>query len=135
MRSRQAPALSHGHIAPILRPMPHFRAVIFDLDGTLLDTLQDIANSTNRLLARHGQRPHVPRKPDPAGALMIAKQLNIPPHEFLYVGDTATDMQTATAAGMYPIGVLWGFRPREELEQSGARLLMNRPTEILPLLP
>ncbi len=33
--------------------MPHFKAVIFDLDGTLLDTLADIANSMNCVLQRY----------------------------------------------------------------------------------
>ena len=30
-----------------------FKAVIFDLDGTLLNTLQDIVNTLNTVLARH----------------------------------------------------------------------------------
>jgi phosphoglycolate phosphatase len=34
------------------------QAVIFDLDGTLLDTLTDIADSANRVLAAHGFPPH-----------------------------------------------------------------------------
>ena len=34
--------------------------------------------------------------------------------------ESAVDMLTAYAAGMYPIGVLWGFRDREELESNGA---------------
>ncbi len=36
------------------------RAVIFDLDGTLLDTLTDIADSANRVLAAHSLLPHAP---------------------------------------------------------------------------
>ena len=36
----------------------HFTAVLFDLDGTLLDTLQDLAESTNTVLARHGYPEH-----------------------------------------------------------------------------
>ena len=39
-----------------------FRAVIFDLDGTLLDTLDDIANAANKVLADRGLPVHpVPR--------------------------------------------------------------------------
>ncbi len=34
------------------------QAVIFDMDGTLLDTLTDIADSANRVLAAHGFAPH-----------------------------------------------------------------------------
>ncbi|NTV01468.1 MAG: HAD family hydrolase [Chlorobiaceae bacterium] len=38
-------------------PSP-FKAVIFDLDGTLLDTIEDIATSLNLVLARHGYPTH-----------------------------------------------------------------------------
>jgi phosphoglycolate phosphatase len=39
----------------------HFKAVIFDIDGTLLDTLLDIANSANTVLARSGFPQHKPQ--------------------------------------------------------------------------
>ncbi|MHC4754242.1 MAG: HAD family hydrolase [Planctomycetota bacterium] len=74
------------------------------------------------------------QKPDPAGALNIAEKLNIHPHSFIYLGDTNTDMQTAVAAGMYPIGVLWGFRDADELLKNGAKKLITTPLEILPFL-
>ena len=51
-----------------------------------------------------GQRPGIPIKPDPAGALEIAELFQIPPKEFLYLGDTGTDMITAKAAGMHAVG-------------------------------
>lgn len=81
-----------------------------------------------------GQRKNVPRKPDPAGALEAAQILNISPSDFLFLGDSAVDMKTALAAGMFPVGALWGFRPAKELLQSGARALINEPPEILNLL-
>lgn len=78
-----------------------------------------------------GERPHIPRKPDPAGALEIASSLGVQPERFLYLGDTDTDMKTAVAAGMYPVGALWGFRTAQELLSSGARRLLERPQELL----
>lgn len=81
-----------------------------------------------------GESARLPKKPDPAGAQEIACQLGIPPSEIAYIGDTNTDMQTAVAAGMYPVGVLWGFRTREELLSSGARVLLQRPLEVVDVV-
>jgi phosphoglycolate phosphatase len=81
-----------------------------------------------------GARPNVPIKPDAGAALDVSRQLSIPPGEFLYLGDTNTDMQTARAAGMYAVGGLWGFRSAEELRASGADRLISHPREILALL-
>lgn len=78
-----------------------------------------------------GQRDGVPRKPDPTSALMIAEQLSVSPDEIAYFGDTSVDMQTATASGMYAVGVLWGFRSRQELEENGAKFLCEMPSQIL----
>jgi phosphoglycolate phosphatase len=81
-----------------------------------------------------GERPGFLRKPDPAAALEIAAQLGVPPRGFLYLGDTSTDMQTALAAGMFPLGALWGFRLAEELAASGAKALLARPLELVSFL-
>ena len=81
-----------------------------------------------------GQREGVPPKPDPAGALEIARHLSVTPDECAYLGDTPTDMQTATAAGMFAVGVTWGFRSREELQADGARVLIEDSLELLPIL-
>lgn len=213
------------------------KAVLFDLDGTLLDTLQDIANACNAALARHGFPAHpvpdyryfvgdgvatlisrvVPRqhqttatlanvaaaygeeyqkswntttrpydgipelldqltargisltvlsnkpddftcrcvaeflpkwrfavvqgasqayppKPDPAAARHIAATLKLPSDEFAYLGDTNTDMKTAVSAGMFPVGVLWGFRDAEELTKSGAQRVIHHPSEFFKAL-
>ena len=214
-----------------------FKAVIFDLDGTLLDTLQDLANSYNRVLKKMGfpthpvdkyryfvgdgskmcvtralpaetrdemtidrclqafradyaqkwniytkpyknipemltaisklglkmailsNKPHddtkrcvkkylsswkfkiifgqknpFPIKPDPFSALSIASQFEFQPEEILFLGDTATDMKTAIAAGMFPVGALWGFRTLEELKKSGAKTTIEEPEELLHVL-
>lgn len=77
-----------------------------------------------------GQTEEIPRKPDPAGALYTAEKLCVSPGECLYIGDTGTDMKTGTAAGMYTVGVLWGFRDRKELEETGAMEIVGEPSEI-----
>lgn len=84
--------------------------------------------------AVRGRREGTPIKPDPAGALLIAEELGLSPQAFLYVGDSGTDMRCGAAAGMDTVGVLWGFRPREELTAAGARYLAASPDEILDLI-
>ena len=81
-----------------------------------------------------GLRDDVPRQPDPAGALEISRLLGASPDRMLYLGDTAIDMQTAVSAGMFPVGALWGFRTREELEENGAMALIQHPGELLSLI-
>ncbi len=80
-----------------------------------------------------GAQSSIPMKPDPTSALQISRRLNIPPAEFLYLGDTYVDMKTATAAGMYPVGALWGFRTADELMAGGAKELIQYPTNLLHL--
>jgi phosphoglycolate phosphatase len=214
-----------------------FEAVIFDLDGTLLDTLEDIANTLNTVLEAHGypihslddcrflvgygmrelvrralpetledektferllqemqalyaqnwninSRPYegidrlldfltvkgikkailsnkpdhftklcaesllsrwrfdtvmghhagITHKPAPEGALLVAGMLGCQPSQILYAGDSGIDMQTAVAAGMYPVGVLWGFRPEAELRANGAARVVESPDEIITML-
>jgi phosphoglycolate phosphatase-like HAD superfamily hydrolase len=43
-----------------LKVSMNYKAVLFDLDGTLLDTLEDIARSMNAVLTNAGFFPHWP---------------------------------------------------------------------------
>jgi phosphoglycolate phosphatase len=81
-----------------------------------------------------GAGPGVPYKPDPVAALAIAVEMGLRPAEFAFVGDTRIDMETARAAGMFPAGVLWGFRDAEELASSGAAVLLASPMDLLRVL-
>lgn len=81
-----------------------------------------------------GQDEDTPIKPNPLGADQIALELGLTNAEFLYVGDSNTDMRTANAAGMFAVGALWGFRGRDELIAAGAKALIERPRDLLNLL-
>lgn len=78
-----------------------------------------------------GQREGMKRKPSPEGAWLIADNFGVPPKECMYVGDTNTDMQTGKSAGMYTIGVTWGFRDRSELVENCADIIIDHPTELI----
>jgi phosphoglycolate phosphatase len=81
-----------------------------------------------------GARDGLPVKPDPAGAFEIAAILGLAPAAIAYVGDTNTDMQTASAAGMFGVGALWGFRTAAELLANGAKILIKAPLDLMPVL-
>ncbi len=79
-----------------------------------------------------GERPGVPRKPDPTAALELARDMDVPATQVSFIGDTLVDVACARAAGMRPLGVLWGFRA-EEVAASGVTTVRH-PEELLPLL-
>jgi phosphoglycolate phosphatase len=46
------------------------------------------------------------------------------------IGDRRFDIEAALANGIPSVGVTWGFGTREELEQAGATLIVNDPSEL-----
>ena len=135
------------HWADHTRPYPGIPELLDTLitNGIKIAVLSNKADDlTNicvtRLLSRWGfaliagSKPSVPNKPDPTAALQIAKQLDISPSQFLYLGDSGIDMKTANSAGMYPVGALWGFRSAKELLAAGAKTLIAYPEELLHFL-
>lgn len=168
----------------------NYKGVIFDLDGTLVNSLTDLANSVNIVLTEYnlpthdiesykyrvgngikklmerslpqdkqylldealakfkqvivkllfgegifseiiGDKAGLKRKPDPGKVLMIAQHWQLKPQEIAYLGDSDVDMQTAKNADMLAVGVLWGFRPADELKQNGADILIAKPLDLL----
>jgi phosphoglycolate phosphatase len=81
-----------------------------------------------------GEIPGVPRKPDPGAAWDMLAGLGHTPRETILAGDSETDMETARNIGCFPLGVSWGFRSPQVLEQAGAARLIDRPEELLDLL-
>ena len=82
--------------------------------------------------AAAGGKDGVPLKPNPLAAKEILKRFNVSASETAFVGDTAVDIETAKNLGAaISIGVLWGFRKRDELEEAGADLIVTHPEQIV----
>lgn len=73
-------------------------------------------------------------KPAPDNVLRAVDLLNAEKEHVLYVGDSDVDMVTAEAAGLTSVGVLWGFRDKDSLIESGAKHIISTPEELLRLL-
>lgn len=74
------------------------------------------------------------KKPNPIEAFEISKILGLKPEEMIFVGDSGIDMQTATNANMFAVGVIWGYRPEEELLANGAKYILNHPLDLISIL-
>ena len=77
-----------------------------------------------------GAREGKALKPDPESVFEIVEDFGVARAECLYIGDTATDIETAKNAGLYSVGVLWGFRDEEELRGAGADMIVDDPAKI-----
>ena len=81
-----------------------------------------------------GEGNGIAKKPCPDGVLKALSLLNAAPHEALYVGDSDTDVETAHNAGLFCVGVTWGFRSRMVLEMAGAESIIDSPDELLDIV-
>ena len=82
-----------------------------------------------------GDQEGLPRKPDPQKVLRIVRDFGVTGEQTAYFGDTDVDMDTARNAGAFAVGVLWGFRAREELVAHGADILLTHPMELFEKVP
>ena len=79
-----------------------------------------------------GQMDNIPQKPDPRGVFKAMKELSANEDSTIYVGDSDVDVQTAKNANLSCIGVLWGFRDKENLK--GADFIINKPCDIISII-
>lgn len=87
----------------------------------------------NRFDCILGHRDGKPTKPAPDIVFDILESLDVKKADVLYVGDSGVDMQTAHNAGITAIGVTWGLRTREELEENDADYMIDKPLEIIKI--
>lgn len=68
------------------------------------------------------------RKPHPLPLLHAAQQLDVSPHDCVYVGDDRRDIEAARAARMRSVVALWGYRlPHDDPQAWGGDVLVDSP--------
>ena len=114
-------------------------AVATNKPHDLLPDLMRYYFPTIKWAAIFGNRKDVPIKPHPQIVYDILNCREVAGHisnknEILYVGDTAVDMETAHKSSIRTVGVLWGFRTKNELVKANAHYIINTPKQLFKLL-
>jgi pyrophosphatase PpaX len=65
-------------------------------------------------------------KPHPEPVERALEALGVSPAEALFIGDSSHDVEAGRAAGVHTVGVTWGAFTREEMEASGADVVIDR---------
>jgi phosphoglycolate phosphatase len=71
-----------------------------------------------------------PSKPHPSMIEAALADAGADATSAVMIGDTTYDMHMATAAGVTPIGVAWGYHKPEELIAAGADFVAALPREV-----
>jgi phosphoglycolate phosphatase len=119
-----------------------------------LTAIQDASNGMRRTMAVLSNKPVVPsrlivealglgpffaqiyggnsfatKKPDPEGARKLLEESSVWPEEAAIVGDSHVDVETGRNAGLWTVGMTYGFAPHS-LEEARPDVLVDSPQEL-----
>jgi len=69
------------------------------------------------------------KKPDPEGAQTLLEENGVSPEHTVIVGDSHTDIETGRNAGLWTVGVTYGFAPHT-LEGQPPDISVDHPSEL-----
>ncbi len=96
-----------------------------------------------RILKLHGLESHFvskqtpdanPSKPDPGMLFSAMSETGVGPAQTIMIGDTSFDMEMARAAGCFGLGVKWGYHSAEVLRATGAHVVVDAVSELIPAI-
>ena len=87
----------------------------------------------NNFFQVYGGNSFETKKPDPLGASTLIREAGVSAEETAMVGDSQVDILTARNAGMWSVGVTYGFAPRT-LELVVPDVLVDSPAELASVL-
>ena len=83
-----------------------------------------------RIKSAIGEKPSIRHKPEPDMVFMAMEEMGANKMDSIYIGDSEVDIETARNAGIPCVSVLWGFKDRKFLEESGATMLVHSMEEL-----
>lgn len=78
-----------------------------------------------------GYRKDYERKPSPEGLMILKEKFGTDFSDIVYFGDSEVDMKCGKNAGIFTVGVSWGFRDRAVLEEEKPDLIIDDPAEMV----
>lgn len=78
----------------------------------------------------YGGNSFATKKPDPEGALRLLAEIGVPAEQAAMVGDSHTDVETGRNAGLWTVGVTYGFAP-QTLADASPDVLVDHPRELV----
>lgn len=78
----------------------------------------------------YGGNSFATKKPDPEGALRLLQEIGVPAEQAAMIGDSHTDVETGHNAGLWTIGVTYGFAP-QTLADASPDVLVDHPRELV----
>jgi len=77
----------------------------------------------------YGGNSFATKKPDPEGARKLLEENHVPAEQTVIVGDSHTDVETGKNAGLWTIGVTYGFAPHT-LQEASPDIFLDAPAEL-----
>ena len=109
-------------------------AVLTNKDQTFAIKIVEHYFGKNMFELIWGAMPGRPIKPDPEALIQLLDKFKAGPAETVFVGDSGVDIDVARAAGVYSVGVSWGFRDKKELLEHYAGSIIDTPAELLRVM-
>jgi len=80
----------------------------------------------------YGGNSFATKKPDPEGARRLLEEAGVRPEQAAIIGDSHTDIETGQNAGLWTVGVTYGFAP-QTLEATSPDIVVDHPQELATL--
>ena len=77
----------------------------------------------------YGGNSFATKKPDPEGARKLLEESGVRPEDAAIVGDSHTDIETGRNAGLWTVGVTYGFAP-QTLADASPDVVVDHPAEL-----